>query len=602
MNDHTLTGAVSLLEARAGVDYDYRVRADLQNIMQTISDAQSEDLGRLRAELTCLQHGANFDLVIDPALLDIEYVTVRFQKTVSPFMRLRYAATLWCAGRRHESVGRAAVDAAFEIVDNYRIRDEAEPTGHWGLKLRDYLSTLAALAHRFKHRVEELRRLLLHFIEHYPSENSCCLVIRVCAGELAILHKLGDPAYQLILETFEPWGKELVAKDHWFQAIRSVYPTAKRAAAKLGSDTRKWDGLIGEAYEEMASDRIQHPLVASEFQARAARAFRLGGLSDRAEACERAHSETKLKAEYQHSHSEVDISELIDDAQQAGEAVADQGEDVFFLFLVADSSVVPDWKAVEKQASIYANSLAFSFLPAELRDIRGNTAEVFSGDKGMARYRELTAMKFWSDMQMRWIAEVLLVGVRRGILTTERVLDVVFSSWLGKRFAPTGIPEPNGLLCWAELVAPALIGIVEYLQYLAGSRPVRPDLVCFIDSLSLKFEGILRQYLQCSGETVTKASRSRTGHDVQRELDINDILSHPRIAQALGRSDLELMRFVLVEHGGLNLRNNIAHALLPERAYGRHMAVWLFVMIFRVLRMNPDAPSSSEETAPGSDA
>lgn len=584
-----LSAAIELVERRVGMDELYRVRSDLHELLRTHPDALDADRQKVVSELGCLLRTVSFDGELDRTGIDLDYVQERLGQTVSAAMRLRYASVLWRSDRKHATLGRVALDAAFELIGVCRARDTQHSDGQWALQLCDHLQIAADLSGRFQSRTDELGDLLLELIEAYPEENSGCLVVRLKAAKLALSIKLGVPAYRLITEVFEPWGKRLVSAGRWSVAIHQVYPVGRGAAAKLGEDTRKWDALIGQAYEEMAQDRIQEPLVASNFMAQAAREFRRAGLSDSAERCQRSHSELKKKAEYSTSTESLDVTEFVTRARDFGRELAEKGPTTYFAYLAANIEAIPDWENVKVQAASLEGSLAFSIIPAEVRDIRGNTAQSFVGDEGLERYRLLTAMKFVADIQLRWTIEIVLAGVRARVLTSENVLGFVFASWLGTRFAPDGTPEEAGLLCWAESVAPGLVGVVSYFEYLADVREVCPDIVCFVDSLVLKFEGILRQYLQSSGELVTKLSRNRSGDAVQRELDINDILLSETIARDFGRSDLELMRYVLVEHAGMNLRNNIAHALLPARCYVFQHATWVFIMLMRTLRMRPSA-------------
>ena len=65
----------------------------------------------------------------------------------------------------------------------------------------------------------------------------------------------------------------------------------------------------------------------------------------------------------------------------------------------------------------------------------------------------------------------------------------------------------------------------------------------------------------------------------QKEWDLNILLWKPEVEQILGPDILFDLRGILTEKFGHNLRNDLAHGLLPEGGYYREACVYLWWLV-----------------------
>lgn len=103
----------------------------------------------------------------------------------------------------------------------------------------------------------------------------------------------------------------------------------------------------------------------------------------------------------------------------------------------------------------------------------------------------------------------------------------------------------------------------------------KEDFVKAIHVLVPKIEHILRTFLGVLGVPTLKTVRNHPG--IMDAKSMNDILSDERIRQVLTE---DLWRYLTVlyidKKGGLNLRNDLAHGLLPPNAFNRQIADRVF--------------------------
>jgi hypothetical protein len=103
------------------------------------------------------------------------------------------------------------------------------------------------------------------------------------------------------------------------------------------------------------------------------------------------------------------------------------------------------------------------------------------------------------------------------------------------------------------------------MEYFLSSGKI-PNYILAIDSLTLKIEGILRDFCEFSDITTFSTRREKTGIIV-KEKDVNALLHDTKLKEILGNDNILLLRFLLIEKGGYNLRHNVAHSLMTYWEY-----------------------------------
>jgi hypothetical protein len=96
-----------------------------------------------------------------------------------------------------------------------------------------------------------------------------------------------------------------------------------------------------------------------------------------------------------------------------------------------------------------------------------------------------------------------------------------------------------------------------------------------IDSLTLKFEGALRDFAGVIG-----VSTVLTGKNNQlREKYIEELLIDKQIQKCFDENDALYFNYLFVAKNGLNLRNKVAHSFLKPQHYS-HQLIHLLICAF----------------------
>ena len=90
-----------------------------------------------------------------------------------------------------------------------------------------------------------------------------------------------------------------------------------------------------------------------------------------------------------------------------------------------------------------------------------------------------------------------------------------------------------------------------------------------------QIEHILRSFLSMLGVPTLKTVRNHPG--IMDAKSMNDILNDERMRQVLSENLWRYLSVLYIDKkGGLNLRNDLAHGLLPPHAFNRQVADRVF--------------------------
>ncbi|MCT4488793.1 DUF4209 domain-containing protein [Levilactobacillus parabrevis] len=110
------------------------------------------------------------------------------------------------------------------------------------------------------------------------------------------------------------------------------------------------------------------------------------------------------------------------------------------------------------------------------------------------------------------------------------------------------------------------------------SRYFQNDFVSAIHILAPQFESTLRRLFENAGYPTT----SLGSQQVQNEQTFNAFLNRSDVKRGLGENVHQLIKFVMVDKIGLNLRNNIGHGLMPIETMSKEncsLILYLFLII-----------------------
>lgn len=235
-------------------------------------------------------------------------------------------------------------------------------------------------------------------------------------------------------------------------------------------------------------------------------------------------------------------------------------------------------------------------LPLSIIDERGNTIKTYSPDEG----------KFWSTYSYYFgfgtmkMFELFKTAVKLGKLTYESAISYLENTWLNEPIER----NHNGIkktVIPLDTIKPGIKRIFDEFNNAIEDEKYICDFVTIIDSLTLKIEGVLRFFIERLGIPTFATRRTKTGNVIMEKLFddiIADLQSTPEKPIGFEQDHRTLIKYVMSEKIGWNLRNEVAHSLLQIEDYTPDKIIVLFCLILKLSKysFSSNAYENSSQT------
>ncbi|WP_270561529.1 DUF4209 domain-containing protein [Bacteroides cellulosilyticus] len=219
-------------------------------------------------------------------------------------------------------------------------------------------------------------------------------------------------------------------------------------------------------------------------------------------------------------------------------------------------------------------------LPLSIIDERGNIIKTYSPDEG----------KFWSTYSYYFgfgtmkMFELFKAAVKSGRLTYESTISYLENTWLNESIE-RNYNGTTKIVIPLDTIKPGIKRIFEEFNNAVKDEKYVCDFVTIIDSLTLKIEGVLRFFIERLGIPTFATRRTKTGSVIMEKLFddiIADLQNTPEKPIGFEEDHRTLIKYVMSEKIGWNLRNEVAHALLQIEDYTPDKVIVLFCLILKL--------------------
>jgi len=574
--------------------------------------ADPNELSKIHCECTVFMAGypenpAKGDLFKE---IDYDYLKKRVEGAVHPLLKSRYAHLLLHCNIPDKFIyAKIAVQEYLKLVKIY----EEKPDGisgtwstalEWSMKNALILSAQFGI-HECQNQVKaEVKRLIFQRVDKEPQYSFLIVTLIKQMLDQKRMFKKDDfvgideicISHALVLRK---GGKNFPHK-----AIE-LYELGQKVERKIGTQKHDWDLYIAETHEELCQAFENNPSVALEECQEALVYYRRLKQSIKIKEMEQKIQELKKKVVIPMHKIEIQDKEYQRQREAYDELVEKLTEgnpEDILKYLSYSSDLILDYDTLMKGASSYLeNSVSQKLLNTVLFDQFGNRAQVFETEDEKKALAKNKVYRHLLDNYLYYLLHrIIIESVRKGILTPQIVSNFFQdNSWYGKEFAKYSLTGNTIAFRWLDLIMPAIGAYLSSLKSAIESEE-RPNLILPLDSLTIKFEGIFRDFCAFNGISPTL---QKTGQNkiLEQEKNLNNLLydDYDEVITIFGKSETEFFRFLFVEKYGHNLRNSVAHSLLFEHQYSIYYMNLVFLAILRLSRGNFREEEQGEEDGSG---
>ncbi len=517
--------------------------------------------------------------------IGFNYVVDRAASVQNPLLKAHYNHLLWKSPKdiKHKKYALVAIQNYFIMIDHYLTLIVKEDKDDNLSELTRKFQNLVSLVAETRHSISELQALskrLLFKISAFP------FFIKE-----SIMRKMLDypkifkaDSFDGSLDIFEN-EIQVLAKPTDFHLMADYLKTAIRIASKIGEDSKKWHDHTGECLVKWAESETEddRAWVKQSVLAQAIVEFVQSGNVARRNEIELIYDKVKEAAHLDSGEIPYDpkviesLKEWDRELEENANKILAKPVDEIYEYL-AYAVIFPTRDFISKTA--------FKQEPW-LEGINVIRFDINKNIRSLKSKEDDSEEGFWDsyNFQVRhtilpFLSHLLVPGIRSGKLGYANMIGYLArNSWIGQTLQKKNLGGKLEKYNWLGVVAPSILEFFTQLEAVLLDSTYRPNFILCVDSLTLKFEGILRDFATKLNSGASKGSQ--TGVQVRY---INDLLNDEVMQANFSGEDRLFLEYLFVNKQGLDLRNNVAHCFYDYSDYHSGQMLLLLVALLRIGR------------------
>tara|TARA_Y100001933_G_C19008517_1_gene567681 strand:- start:3680 stop:5185 length:1506 start_codon:yes stop_codon:yes gene_type:complete len=493
---------------------------------------------------------------------------------------------------KHNKYAERAIENYIESIESYLDQFEEGHRKETPYQVGRLYETLLAVANSTKTELSPIKILTKKLLFKSDFEFYTKHGILNDMLDYPKLFKSDD--FKQTLSIFENELKNDRKKTDDFSLVNYHIPTALKIAIKTKSDVRKWHNECGLAYLRIAEGETEEDRfwLKLDNYASAIKAFTSAGNLEKVKDAETLYSELKPKVKLPTTRIDFDeetqkqLQEFQDYIKKLAEDITKQDpEDIYRT--ISNGFFFPKYSDVIKASENNKNAF-LNFVTTIQFDKNKNISS-----KGTDAEKDKKLFDTYSyQMKMSvlpYLHYILVPGIKSGKLTFENFIEFIATqSWIGKPHLKYDLGGEGKAVNWIGLLSPSIIEFFIQIQGWVSTKYYRPSFVLAVDSLTIKFEGLLRDF--CERMKIPTSHIRKKG---MQEVYIHNVLDNDIIKKFFNDDDLLLFNYLFSSESGLNLRNNVAHCFLDYEEYNPDQMFLLIAALLRLAKYDYKIKTSS---------
>lgn len=509
----------------------------------------------------------NFDLFSNKAL---EYLRERAKETINRWLQIHYNQVLWnCPKTKSLVFAKEAINSYLNLFQKLNADDYKQ------YQIIEWFENGVNLSENANFKNLEFKSIWNTLVN---SDDVLKGYWRTRLIEVVFnLNSYTSKDYEDKLKLCVDLYKQFLTKES-FHTTESILNTALSIAKKLQKDLKPIFKLLGENYEYEANTATgdSSNFIACTSLVKSLEYYQEAKEESKIE--EVAIRLAKLRKELHLDLIEIDYTnpasiKIRKSIEHKVEELLEKPTEQIYLYLSQgnDEELFIGESALTEDTSEKAPSFLNAMNTWNI-DINNNQREGINGS--------FNAYEWYVKFELNYFLFLLFTkGIERGkidYVSFNTYLEK--ESWLGQKFRSRSGGGNMREYTWLSLIAPSINEYFKQTQILVDDKQRSYNYILCTDSLTLKFEGLLRDFASLIGcETIIYSKRLKG----TREMYVDELLKQEKLQSFFAEADNSMFGYIFTKRG-LDLRNNIAHCFMRYPDYGFAEIHLLLLTILRV--------------------
>jgi hypothetical protein len=342
-------------------------------------------------------------------------------------------------------------------------------------------------------------------------------------------------------------------------------------------------------YEKLAIDAENKGNLASvSFAENALRIYEQLQFSSDISRLERYYSELRGKFRLSESRQALPKAHVDEINERILKTVSESDELTILHYFISTPWYDTTQSIRERSIELSKQTVLLSMFPTSIMDKFGNRVDVFYTDEEKEKFNFWNTYTFNFQLGTQTMHSFFIEAYKAKKISFSSVLRFLENTWFNEAI----VRKYHGQAVEVkpiDTLKPGIKRIFDELDKYFTNNSDQSEFVTVIDSLTLKIEGLLRYFCEKIGIATFKTRQKGADKLVMEKL-LDDLLmdiAHepllkPEQKTNFDEEDRTLIKYVLTEKAGWNLRNAVAHSLMDIFEYSFEQVVVLFCIILKL--------------------
>lgn len=508
---------------------------------------------------------------------EIEYLKERLATTKNSWLISRYSHILWQETKNNQYA---------ETAINHYLENLKTITPKEAREIPNIISAIFFISKKTKKKIPEAKDAALTFINNFPIWIKFSVISEILQNNIFLNSEL-----QPIADSIFDWVDKENPVSYFtnksnLQIGIALFQKLKKPTEKIYELLAQNEDLIllehpkdddfvkyttignKAAYLKLAKKEDEYELTMREFN-RLKQTIKLNKIT-----VELNDKETEIFNDYLNMRSE---------------AILKFPTEMILAFFANNESILVDPKENEERAKQSIKESLHNLFTTSVFDINTNFKKLKDSDK--LDFEIIKSYTIAHNIQLQTLFfKVFVSGIISGKISYYKIHDFLEKeTWFGMKFKRSATSdEIDEKSSWITMLAPGIHNLISQFELLVIMNTNKiSNFILSIDSLTLKFEGALRDFIRLSGGNTTTQKKG----DLQEQL-LEELLENPVTKKYFTEKDIELFKYAFTKKGR-NIRNNVAHSFMEFSDYNLQTASLVFFCLLRLGKYTFDDATSS---------
>jgi hypothetical protein len=496
---------------------------------------------------------------------NFEYIKARAKNVKNPKYKAKYNHLLWLSPHKHINFAKRAIENYLSLLKKSSFpADDSLQCDSFG----NYFKNLFVLCQTVNYKKNEVIDYLVSLLEMEKLNDFTKYLL------MDFIVSNGKKIDSSIIEKFYAYSKNVIANLEP-SVLESYLNLLVILSQKLNISPNIFYEKLGDYHISQLKTEKNQGFIAHHYYADALEEYKKANNKEKIEQTavllEQAKKSIDLKKvsfEIEDEHINTILNQCWDYIKTKTSEIAEKydSKTIYKYLILEDLFPKADKlnEAVSTPLQDLATTMAF--------DINNNISK--KKTSGINLYH-LHINNF--SVQHIWL--VFSKGIKSGKISFESLIDYLKKhSWYGQDFTYLDSNNETQGFNWIELLSPSLKSFFVQTEIDIKTNSHNPQgYILAIDSLVLKFEGLLRELSRMIGAQTIEVKDNGT----EERISFDKLLDNEKLKALIPEDDIAFLKFLFTSNG-INLRNNIAHSFFTTKKYTSGIMLLLIVALLRL--------------------